>query len=213
MTDFDKLVIAYRYWLMGRAAENKSFFTPLDALEYGMSIHTGKRKNGQDPEFLHQIQIAHYLRTLHSNLRYPADTFTVIALHDTPEDYAIDFDYLEDRFGKRPIHSVRLVTKKYRGIALDTDKRAFFGAMAEDAIASAVKGGDRINNMGSMAGVFSVEKQELYCDEVRDLFLPMLKTARRNFPDQEPIYENIKMVLNTQLTMVEAMLKAKKASG
>ncbi len=40
-------------------------------------------------------------------------------------------------------------------------------------------------------------------------YCPNLKVARRNFPDQEPVYENIKLVLTSQLSLLDIMLAAK----
>ena len=55
-----------------------------------------------------------------------------------------------------------------------------------------------------MIGVFSQPRQDKYIKEVEDYFLPMLKTARRNFVRQESAYENIKHVLNSQIELLKA---------
>ena len=50
------------------------------------------------------------------------------------------------------------------------------------------------------------EKQTNYLDEVNQWFLPMLKTARRNFTQQEQAYENIKVFLKVQATHIRLNL-------
>jgi hypothetical protein len=62
-----------------------------------------------------------------------------------------------------------------------------------------------MHNLQTMVGVFTFEKQKTYIVEVRVLFLPMLKAARRNFPQQVLAYENIKHVLLSQIELIEAM--------
>jgi hypothetical protein len=56
-----------------------------------------------------------------------------------------------------------------------------------------------------MAEVFTLEKQKKYIKEVLDLFFPMLKNARRNFPAQVLAYENIKHMLKSQIQLIEVM--------
>ncbi len=76
--------------------------------------------------------------------------------------------------------------------------------MATDPIASIGKGGDRMHNLQSMIGVFTKDKQKNYVTEAENKIIPMLKLARRNFPQQELAYENIKLVLNTQMQLIKA---------
>lgn len=59
-----------------------------------------------------------------------------------------------------------------------------------------------------MVGVFKIEKQKAYIQEVFDLFLPMLKKARRLFPHQVNAYENIKHILQSQIELIQAIHQA-----
>lgn len=211
MTRFNKLRMAMRYWLLGRAATDTAFFTPLRALDFAEALHNGHRKDGVTPEFQHQLEIAHYLRTIAPNHPRLAELLTVALLHDVPEDYDIGFEEIEQKFGTSVAHSVLLLTKKHRGKVVPMD--VYFARIAEDELASLVKGADRINNLQSMLGVFSLEKQRSYCDEVRVHFLPMLKKARRNFPVQDLMYENIKLMLQSQLTLLQAVHDAMQAQA
>lgn len=191
MTQFEKLKITLRYFLLGR-----EYFMAADALEYAAKYHTGFRKDGITPEFQHQIEIAHYVRTLLPSLMFPEDTIAAVLLHDVPEDYGVPHVEITNRFGSKVGRAVFL---------MDKNSNANFAAIGEDPIASIAKGGDRVHNLQSMQGVFTREKQLKYISEARLNFLPMLKTARRLFPKQEAAYENIKHMMNSQLELLEAL--------
>jgi (p)ppGpp synthase/HD superfamily hydrolase len=98
------------------------------------------------------------------------------------------------------------VTKKYRGRVKDED--VLFEAMAEDPIASIVKPSDRSHNLQTMVGVFNVEKQVGYIDFAEQRIFPMMKIARRKFPEQTMAYENMKHVIKGQIELIRAMHKA-----
>lgn len=191
MNEYDKLRVALRYFLLGR-----EYYMAADALEYASTFHTGFRKDGVTPEFQHQIEIAHYIRTLLPSLMFPEDTIAAVLLHDVPEDYGVPHGEISNRFGPKVGRAVFL---------MDKNSNANFAAIGEDPIASVAKGGDRVHNLQTMVGVFTREKQLKYIAEAQDKFLPMLKTARRMFPKQELAYENIKHVMSSQIELLEAL--------
>ena len=205
--EFAKKKSSLRYWLLGCSETNRSFLSSLEAMEFGAGFHTGTRKDGVTPEFHHQISIACYLRTLLGKMRFPSETLSAIMLHDVSEDYDVGFEELEAKFGPIVTEAVHRLTKKFRGQVKNTEQ--YFEEISNCPIASIVKGADRINNVQTMVGVFSIEKQKAYIKEVDDHFLPMLKAARRRFPDQEAIYENIKMMLISQSHLIRAIHEAK----
>ena len=194
----DKMVLTLRYFLLGA-----QYYKALEGMEFAMFHHTGTRKDGVTPEFHHQVMIAHYIRTLLPSLLYPEDTITAVLLHDVTEDYNVPHDEINKRFGERVGHSVFLMDKNGK------TAEQYIRGMSTDAIASIGKGADRINNMSTMSGVFSMEKQQKYINEVRQVLLPMVKIARRQFPQQEPAYENVKHVLELQCNLIEATIGAK----
>lgn len=189
---------ALRYFLMGR-----KYYLALEAWDFAKDIHTGTRKDGVTPEFYHQISMANFARTLEGSLRHPEETFATIMLHDSVEDGDVALKLIHDRFGSRVGNATNAVSKVVHGqMRSAEDVRRM---IEEDPIASAVKGIDRANNQGSMLGVFSLEKQQEYIAETKDFILPILKTARRRFPDQEPLYENVKHLLTREIRLFEAM--------
>lgn len=182
------------------------YFNALSALEFAQAYHTGTRKDGITPEFQHQIEIALYVLTL-PDIRFREEVIATIFLHDVREDYGVSdgeiqaiFDNSE--FANRVAKAVDAMTKEYRGVKRDENE--VFAAIAQDPIASIAKGADRVHNLNSMLGVFTVKKQREYVEEVTTFFLPMLKIARRAFPHQVNAYENIKFVLETQISMIRA---------
>ncbi len=206
MNKFDKQKLVLRQLLIGA-----EMYNALIAMEFADKYHNGTRKDGVTPEFAHQIEIAMYAWSLPS-LRHREATIATIFLHDIREDYGIAKTEIEGLFGDNPQFAklvgdaVWAMTKKFRGHVRDTTE--VFAGLAADEIASIAKGCDRIHNIQSMGGVFSKEKQQKYIDEVRELFLTMLKKARRNFPYQVIAYENIKFVLRSQISLIEATLQA-----
>ena len=191
--EFEKLKVALRYWLLG-----KEFYQAAEALEFAASYHTGTRKDGITPEFQHQVEMAHYVRSLLPSLLYPEDTITATILHDVPEDYSVELETIASRYNDRVAYAVGLMDKNRWKSQPDQ-----FLAIAENPIASIVKGADRIHNIQTMVNVFTSEKQRVYIETAETLFIPMLKTARRRFPKQEQAYENIKFVLLNQIELIK----------
>lgn len=201
MDTFDKLHISLRYFLIG-----KGYWKAVEALEFAHKYHKGLRKDGVTPEFQHQIEMAHYVRTLLPHLLFPEETLITVILHDVAEDYDVEHSTIGTRFGNIVGRSVWLVDKNGKTI------EAFYEEIAKDAIGSIVKGADRMHNLQSMIGVFTTEKQLKYIAEAEGYFLPMLKTARRLFPSQEAAYENIKHVLTSQIELLKVINSAVKVA-
>lgn len=205
---YQRLFISMRYWLLGRSETDINYLHALNALEYAKKVHIGLRKDNVTPEFQHQIEIAHFIRTLNNHIIDPANTLATIFLHDTLEDYAdthdISVESLTLRFNARIATSVLLMSKIRNGKKISN--KEYYDGMASCPIASIAKGADRINNLMSMHPAFSLKKQREYIQETRDFVLPMLKEARHNFPQQEGVYENIKLFINNTIRLTEHRL-------
>ena len=196
--DYKKATVSIRYWLLG-----KGYHNALKAMEFAARYHKGTRKDKVTPEFLHQIEQSQLLRTLHSLLLFPEETFCALFLHDVPEDYDVSIEEITLLFGKRVGDAVWRLTKKFRGMVKDEDQ--LFEEMARCPIASVEKILDRINNVSSMDGVFSYEKQRDYLDFAESRILPMAKRARRHIPEQEAVYENLSYILKQQIALFRAL--------
>ena len=161
------------------------------------------RKDGVTPEFAHPVGVANYVRTLPSLIDVET-SICVALLHDVREDYDVSDAEIGELFGSGVATGVDLMTKKFRGVR--RDDVALFEQMAFSPVASVVKPSDRINNQNSMVGVFTPNKLAEYIEETQTLFLPMIKKARARFPQQEPAYVNVQLMLESQVAFVNAVL-------
>ena len=201
--DYDKARTAIRYWLLG-----KGWHTAHKALEMGMVHHTGVRKNG-NPEFSHQIFQAQFARTL-PDLMYPEETLAVIFLHDIIEDCGVLASTIYRDFGESIGVGVELMSDIYTD-GTDKPLDVYYSSMSGSAIASIAKGIDRMHNLQSMMSVFSDPKKSRYIEETREHLLPMLKAARKRYPQQEAAYQNVKHILLTQMELISLMINANMA--
>jgi len=207
MTDtYTKQFIAMRYWLLGR-----EYYSALNALEFAAKYHTGKRKDGKTKEYFHQLSIGRYVKSIATSLEFPEATLATVFLHDICEDYDVSVDEIKERFGEQVSRAVMLMTKVFGDYRKpDTE---YYRDMTRCKIASVAKGADRIHNIQTMIGVFTYEKQKEYIEETETFILPLLKEARRTFPEQEPAYENVRHVLVSQIELLKAVHEAHEHSG
>lgn len=205
--NFSKLFISMRYFLLGMMQSNPDYQETLAMLEYSATIHTNTRKDGFTPEFMHQLEIAHLLRTLLPSLKYPAQTLSAIFGHDLMEDYPETRAVVHQRFSPMVVAALQLLNK-YDDNGVEKPTKQHFADMAGCPIASVAKAGDRGHNQSSMGGVFSFAKQYQYVQVTKEHILPMVKEARRLFPEQEAVYENLKFLLRTQYNQAMVMLEA-----
>lgn len=198
-----KQLAVMRGWL-----EGKQFFIALEALEIVRNLELGLRKDGCTPKFHHQLSVARLVSTLTPHLVYPEETITAAFLHDILEDHGDAWSHqaLTAKFGQRIADAVWKLTKKYNGLSKTYE--SYFNEMTTCPIASIVKLADRAHNLQTMQGAFDTQKQEKYIKEVGDLFYPMIKQARRNFPKQYGAYENLKILLRCQTRLIEQGLHA-----
>ena len=188
-----------RGFLLGRG-----YYRAAEAMDLAANLHSGVRKDGRTPEFAHQVYIVSYLSTLLPHLRYPEETLAVGFLHDVMEDCNVPMTEIEARFGSLIAEATDVMSKETEGVRRSAGSVAQM--QAKSPIASIVKCADRINNQQTMHGVFTQAKIQQYLEETRTHIIPMLKQARRRFPDQELAYENAKTVLYAQIEMLEAAL-------
>lgn len=184
--------------------QGQGYYKALRAMTFAEQYHIHTRKDGITPEFSHQVSIVLHLSTL-PQLTNPEETYTVAFLHDTIEDYPVTFQDIESNFGFHTATSVTNLTKHHKNIP--RDPLELQSVQANDPIASIVKGADRVHNHQSMPKVFDKEKILNYIAETSTYILPMLKTARHNFPEQHLAYESLKYTLLSQIELIEAALE------
>lgn len=193
-----KQLVAMRGWLDGRG-----YYVAADALELVKSLELGTRKDGETPKLHHQLSVGRLIATLVPHLLHAEETVTAAFLHDILEDHGDvwDRDKLARRFGSVIADAVWALSKKSNGMVKDYSR--YFADMTANPIASIVKLADRAHNLQTMPGVFNLEKQATYLEEVERWFYPMIRQARRNFPSQYPAYENLKILLRCQCRLIQ----------
>ena len=195
--DYNKMKLAIRSWMHGRG-----YFMAIKAMNFAENLHQGTRKDGS-PEFSHQVSQLCYAKTMVDNLLFPEETLAVIALHDLIEEYNVTHKELIDLFGTTVANATFKMTKVFDGNRLPDD--IYYKTLATCPIASIAKGFDRVHNLMSMLGGFKPEKRASYIVETLEKTVPMLKTGRRSFPEQQPVYENIKFVMTNQIQLYNAL--------
>lgn len=205
-TDYQKLLTSLRYWLKGLAAHDARYFTSLHALEFFGELHAKEvRKDGTTKGFYHQLNILAFARTQHASIAEPYNLYPAILGHDGVEDYPEHAGRIATKF---PEHNKFFVTLSKWREGNQIPKFQYFAENATCIVCSLAKAIDRIHNFSTMNGVFDLDKQRKYASEGREHFLPMLKRARRLFPEQEPVYELLKAVLLIQITATEQLCEA-----
>lgn len=196
MRDYGKMKISLRSWLSGR-----KFYRALEALDMGLKLHGGTRKDGITPTFQHQIEIALYVKTLPISECMMEDAIIAALIHDAGEDCDTTLQEIGERFGPDVAKAFDLLTKK--NSKMSKKEEDYFIEMAECVLAAIVKGVDQIHNIQTMQGVFDEEKQKSYIRRVYTKTFPMLKKARRKFPSHEEVFENLKYVLQNQIELIK----------
>lgn len=225
LTTFDKKKIAIKHLLKGMSVYEPEFNDALKAMYIAERYHTGTRKDGQTKEFLHQLEIVGNIINNIKLLKSPAKTVIVGFLHDVVEDYGQDakvweqpqhkerlkglkpftLDHVREIFGDEIARSVDAISKITDGKKKRTEQ--YYEGIANDPYASVAKLEDRINNLQSMLTVFTLQKQKDYADDVTKYFIPMLKKAEKNFPEQSEIYQNLNNRLKSQIKGVFAQVE------
>ena len=201
MERHERYLITMRAYLAGR--QN---YLASQALEFTRRRMTGLRKDGMTPAFHHPLSVAHFIRTL-PKLIYSDESMAAAFLHDVLEDFgdSISKEDLRKEFGETVAEAVWVLSKKSNGLVKTPD--LYFTALAENPIASIVKAADRLHNLHTMEGAFSIEKQMAYVAETRERFFPMIRKAGNTFPEQFDAYDNVKIALNLQIQPIERLCR------
>lgn len=200
---YEKLKLTSRYWLLGKAENNPDYYLTVRAFETALKYHTGVRKDNVTKEVYHQLNIFSMLRTMDALVKTPHIVLAVGLLHDTYEDYPESHKELESEFPELMSYLIR-VSKIRDGEKISYEQ--YFGEMASCSVTSIVKVVDRVHNLSTMSGVFSYSKEGDYVKDVYTWFYPMIKDARRKFPEQEPAYEMLRSILALEVNLIENKL-------
>jgi (p)ppGpp synthase/HD superfamily hydrolase len=208
-TQHQKLSGVIRQRLQSMAIIDKRYLVAVKAFNIAKQIHTGKRKDKVTPEFYHQVSLAGRAMSYHPLLADPVAVYVTLLLHDAYEDYPESASLLSRLFPDYIDYVIRISKVRHHLLPDGTfetvkiNKSQYMSNVGMCPVCSVAKGLDRENNLSTMKGVFDYQKQLDYAGEVTTEFLPMLKKAKRLFPEQELIYEVIKSDLTLMRDNIE----------
>lgn len=155
-------------------AHLKNLHQTSKVLPYARELHKGQVRKGKDkvPYIYHPLLVACHALALGID----NDNIVSAALiHDVCEDCGITADKLPVNDETR--EAVCLLTKT------GVNEEQYYNKISENSIATIVKLLDRCNNISGMAAGFSKEKIVKYIKETEKLVYPLLKKAKRQFPE------------------------------
>lgn len=186
----EKLLTHFRGYLVGRR-----YYQAQRALDIMMTSMEGMiRKDGVTPVWAHSLSVAAYTRNLPIPDSDMENIIIVALLHDVVEDTEYPSAQIKEIFGNEVWTSVKLLTKNSK---LSTEE--YYKGIPTNALASIVKGADRIHNLSTMTGVFSTDKVTQYIQESQNYVLPMLRLAKHTHPQYNEVFEGEKHIINLQI--------------
>ena len=217
---FEKQKIAVEHTVRGLSLLNPAYNKVLVAFEVAKRYHNGMRKDGKTQEFNHQLNIAGSILNYLPLLVDPVECLIAAFTHDVVEDYSqgskawakeedrerlknlpfYNSEDLRNDFGDKCAESNNCLSKVIRGFKKTYDQ--YFSEMSKNSVALIVKAEDRLDNLNSMYGVFTIAKQREYAEEVFEYFIPALKEGEKNFPDQAMVYQMLKIRLKQKAESV-----------
>ena len=172
------------------------------ALPFAREQHAGqfRKGSGQVPYIVHPLNMA--CHALAMGL-LEDDLLATVLLHDVCEDCGVAPEELP--VGERVQKAVALLTfRREVGETKHEAKARYFAVLSECPEAVMAKLLDRCNNVTFMAHGFTPEKLREYIAETREFVLPLLRQARREYPQ----YNNALYLLKYQICGVIDSLDA-----
>ena len=204
-TEYTKLRTKVLGIIEGLTLCEPKYFDVRRAIIYAEQIHSNQRRDG-NPEFSHQLEMLSLALSLHNSLLNPYEVYMAIIIHDTIEDYP---EYQQELSRMFP-DTVKYGRTLSKFVDSDSDNGKtyyeYFTQIAECEVCSVVKMIDRIHNLSTAVGVFSLEKLSEYCDEVEKYFVEMVHSAKNKF-NQREVYEVLKFMLQTEVRTIRNFLQ------
>lgn len=200
-TDYNKLRTKVLGIIEGLALADPDYNELRRLLTFCEGIHTNTRKDGSR-EFSHQLEMIAYAITLHNQLTDPLSVYCAILVHDVLEDYPEQRGAMLAEFPSVVDLSNRLAKYKDANGVTYTN---YFDSLSKCPVCSIVKLIDRIHNLSTAPGVFSVAKLREYCVETEGYYFELIRACKLRYENRS-VYENLKFVLTTQVNTIQALL-------
>jgi len=151
------------------------------AFKFAKKCHEGQLRKTGDPYIIHPIYTAIYL----ANMRMDCQTISAALMHDVIEDCGIEYEEIEDLFGKEVAGLVDGVTKlptlkissknnlsSSSQLAKAATIRKLLVATSEDARVILIKLADRLHNMETLHAL-DEESISRIAQETMEIFAPL----------------------------------------
>lgn len=173
MNKYDKMRTAMVGFFKG-----KQYYSVLSNLYFAESHYSGTRKDVHTPNFYHPLCMLAYARNLSLQNISEIKLYNSILGHDLYEDYGL-------LLPESPLTELAL---SKTGKTTDF----YYNELLESVYTALVKGIDRIDNLSTMVGVFSHEKQVSYIHETEKFVIPLINAAKIKYPSEEQSFRMIK---------------------
>ena len=202
---FEREKTVLKYYLLGKgyhlAIKALGFIERIDAR---LPDEKKLRKDKATPNLHHQVRIALAVTQL-NGLVDEEKCIIAALLHDVQEDHDVSPAEIAEQFGAEIADINWKLTKKYAGTT--KNKEEYIREIALCRVCSIVKGLDRNDNLFCMVDAFSLEKMLQYAGEAEEIFLKMIKTASKYFPEQLHAYNTISILMKRQITATRQYVK------
>ena len=189
-------------------ATGTSMNETLKALTFARDKHEGQHRKSGEPYIVHPLTMA--CNALSLGMR-DDDVIATILLHDVCEDCDVSLQELPVEDAVR--HNVELVTFSIMsGESKEMAKNRYYNMILSSRAATLTKLIDRCHNVSSMAGTFSKDKLKAYIDETRHYVLPLLRKAKKQYPEDSDILFALKYHMTSVVNSIEATILAYESS-
>ena len=175
----------------------------LKAMSFARDTHSGQLRKSGEPYIVHPLMMA--CNAVSIGIRDDTVIATIL-LHDVCEDCGVSLSELP--VDDRVRNAVDLMTFRVMdGETKEIAKNRYYNMLLQSREATLTKLLDRCHNVSSMAGTFSEEKLKSYIEETRVHVLPMLRKAKRMYPEDADILFVLKYHIVSVVDSIDATIQ------
>lgn len=175
----------------------------LKAMSFARDKHSGQLRKSGEPYIVHPLMMA--CNAVSIGIRDDTVIATIL-LHDVCEDCGVSLSELP--VDDRVRNAVDLMTFRVMdGETKEIAKNRYYNMLLQSREATLTKLLDRCHNVSSMAGTFSEEKLKSYIEETRVHVLPMLRKAKRMYPEDADILFVLKYHIVSVVDSIDATIQ------
>lgn len=175
----------------------------LKAMSFARDKHSGQLRKSGEPYIVHPLMMA--CNAVSIGIRDDTVIATIL-LHDVCEDCGVSLAELP--VDDRVRNAVDLMTFRVMdGETKEIAKNRYYNMLLQSREATLTKLLDRCHNVSSMAGTFSEEKLKSYIEETRVHVLPMLRKAKRMYPEDADILFVLKYHIVSVVDSIDATIQ------